>query len=443
MVFEEEGWKFEFFDNRRVLCCKRSNQDRRPYVAMKLRMFEYRALFLEVFFARIFPGALNVGLILVIAKILGVAEYGQFSLVLATIMLFVSLFSGPIEHAIVPLHARQSLNDGKAAFERQLFGAALCVVGLVGALAVVPSVLGFAHPAWMLLFAASALSGIFQTILRARLLFWRYGAAATAKALAALALVALFLHKTPDASTAVLLYALGVVAGAFAGWLVAGSPWPRLPDRAFLREVLPVGSGLTISTIAEAVLFVGTRYAIAAFGSPQFLGVFSFALDLAQRSVGVVINIASFAIIPRAYVTSAKGDDRMFGKMLVRGALGAGGLSAIVFAVIILLEYSGVLASYVGENFGHAAFVAVSVAVVINRLKKLAVDPVLVSRGVIRAIPLAYLVVGPLSLLSMAVLMSLGKESLVLIIYPTSYFLVALFTFAALRVASAKAQEHR
>lgn len=397
----------------------------------------------EVLFARILPGALNLLTIIVIGRYLAVAEYGQFSLVLATTALIVSLFLGPIEHAILPLHARHSLNNGKDAFEGQILGAAASVIGVLGAVALGFVWLGFAHPGWLLLFAASALSRVLQPILRARLQFWCYGTAATAQALAALVMVSLFLRDTPDSSTAVFLYAVGVAIGAFAGWSLVGFPLPNLPERGFMREVLPVGSGLTVSTIAEAVLFVGTRYAIAAFGSPQFLGVFSFALDLAQRSVGVVINIASFAIIPRAYVTSAQGDDRVFRKMLIRGALAAGGLSAIIFAAIMVLEYFGIVAKYLAENFHHAAFVAVSVAVVINRLKKLAVDPVLVSRGIIKAIPRAYILVGPLSLLVMVGCLLLDREGLVLVTYPASYLMVALVTLAALGVTSNKAVGNR
>ena len=392
----------------------------------------------EVIFARILPGALNLLTIILVGRYLAVSDYGQFSLILATITLSVSLLVGPIEHAIVPLHALQSMNDGKAKFERQLLGAALCVVGLVGVLAVVPIVLGFAHPAWLLLFAASAVSSVLQPILRARLQFWRYGAAAAAKALVALALVVLFLRDAPDVTTAVFLFALGGGIGAFVAWVLVGYDLPRLPTRSFMRDIVPVGSGLTVSTIAESVLFVGTRYVMEAFGSPQFMGVFSFALDLAQRSVGVAINIASFAIIPRAYNTSANGNDLKFRKMLMRGAVVAGGVSSIVFVAIFALEHFGMAARYLGENFDHAAFVAVSVAVVINRLKKLSVDPILVSRRIIKAIPLAYLVVGPFSLLSMSGLLLWGAEALVLIVYPMSYLLVAALTLAALRFAPTK-----
>ncbi|MFB9146800.1 lipopolysaccharide biosynthesis protein [Halomonas alkalicola] len=387
----------------------------------------------EVMFARVLPGALNLLVIILVGRYLSAVEYGQFSLLLATITLFVSVVIGPIEQAIVPLHARQALAEGKGSFEGQLLGAIVFIVGVLGILTLGFVLLGLVQPAWLLLFLSSSFSRVFQPILRARLQFWSYGLAEIMKAAVALVFVVLFLRYTPDASTAVLLYAIGLFTGTVVGWILAGFPLPRLPNRAFFKNVIPVGTGLTSSTLAEALLFVGARYVIMLFGSPQFLGVFSFALDLAQRSVGVMINIASFAIIPRAYVKSAQGDDRVFRKMLVRGALTAGGMSLIVFTGIMGLEYFGIIAQYLGDGFSEFAFIAVSAAVVINRLKKLSVDPVLVSRGIIRAIPMAYIMVGPFSLLLISGALLLDSEALVLAIYAISYFLVALLTLAACR----------
>lgn len=392
----------------------------------------------EILLVRFFPGALNLYSIVLVGRYLGTVEYGQFSLILATITIFVSVFIGPIEKAIVPLHARLSLSEGVEAFEKKSFGVVLSVIGLLSPIAFVVIFLGVGQLSWLLLFTASALSGVLLPILHARLQFWRYGVAATAKALAALILVALFLPQVPDSSSALLLYGVGVAVGAIVGWCLTGFPLPRLPDRVFLRDVIPVGTGLTLSTLAEAVLFVGTRYVIAIFGSPQFLGVFAFALDLAQRSVGILINITSFAIIPQAYVKSAQGDERMFRKMLKRAATVAASLSAVVFLSLMVLENFGIVTKYVGVNFSHAAFIAVSAAVVINRLKKLAIDPLLVSSGIIRAIPLAYVIVGPLSLMVIAGALHWNNEALVLIVYPMSYLFVALLTIAALRVISAK-----
>lgn len=387
----------------------------------------------EILFARVVPGALNLLTIILIGRYLTAAEYGEFSLIFATITLFVSLILGPLEQAILPLHARNKLKNNQNAFERQVLGAALSVVGISGIFALGILLIGYGNPVWVVLFAVSALSGVLQPLLRARLQFWQYGAAASIKAVAALALVIIFLSQDPNVSVALMLYAIGVGIGGLAAWFMTGRPLPQLPSRGFMREVMPIGSGLTLSTMAEAVLFVGTRYAISFFGTPQFLGIFSFALDLAQRSVGVVINITSFAIIPRAYLEAAKGDNIMLRKILMRAALSATFFSIITFWLIIILQYFGFISKYMGDNFSYQAFFAISIAVFINRLKKLAVDPILVNIGRISIILKAYIYVGPPFLIFVAFLLHFKCENWVLIIYPASYLLIACFTLFAVR----------
>lgn len=387
----------------------------------------------EIAFSRVMPGVLNLLTIVVIGRVLPVVDYGQFSLLLAAIALGAGVVIGPVDQAIVPLHARGSHAMGKERFEGAALGYTVVAVAGLAAPLTVLALFGLGHWSWVVWFAGAAFFRVLQPILRARLQFWRLGAAANAQALAGLALVQLFLPETPDTARAVLLYGAGLCIGACVAWGLIGFSVPRWPDRAFMKATVPVGAGLTLSSLAEGFLFLGARAVIALFGAAHFLGVFSFTADLVQRSVGVVINIAGFAILPRAYARSAQGDDGAFRNMLWRGALGAGGLSVFLFAAIMGLSHHGLGAKYLGPGFDQTVFIAVSIAVVVNRVKKLVVDPVLVSRGRVRAIPLAYIVVGPPGLFAMAVALFKGSEPMVLAVYAACFVLVALLSRAALR----------
>jgi hypothetical protein len=135
---------------------------------------------------------------------------------------------------------------------------------------------------------------------------------------------------------------------------------------------------------------------------------------------------------------AAKGDNIMLRKMLMRAALGAVFFSIITFAIIIILQYLDFISKYIGENFNYQAFIAISMAVVINRLKKLAIDPVLISIGCVSVIPKAYIYVGPIFLILMSFSLFFEYENWVLIFYPVSYFLIACFTLFASRAAPKK-----
>lgn len=386
----------------------------------------------ELLLARVLPGVLNLLTFVWIGRALTLADYGQFSLVLATITLAVSLSIGPIEHAILPLHATQAQQGRARAFESQVFGAALILVAFCAAPALGLFALGLLHPGWILLFAASALLGVALALMRARLDLLRYGVAASAKSASALGLVAILLPVTPNPATALTLYATAVLLGACVAWALLGCPCPRLPSRAFLAQALPLGAGLTLATLAESLLLVGTRYALALFGTPQLLGVFSLALDLAQRSVGVVINLASFALIPRAYAALAKGDTRQFRTTLTQGALVSGGLALALLALVLLLDHMGAWARHLGAGLDPLVFVAVSGAVIVNRLKKLSLDPALVQAGRVMAIPFAYLITAPPALSAMIWLLRIDRVVLIFALYPLAYLTVAALTAAAL-----------
>jgi len=387
----------------------------------------------EVVAGRILPGLLNLGAITLVSAELLTEDYGQFSITLATVTLAGSLLFGPILHAIVPLHARYVAEGSQHRLERGLLGLTLMLALIVlipGALAALAGWTGWPELALLL---GYSLFSTWQPVLRARLQFWRYGASALVQGgLLVGILVALDMSGDPLGTT-LRAYAASYLAGFLIAWLLTGAPLPGLLSAATIRSIFGLGGSLTISALAESVLLLGFRYVILWFGSAQFLGRFSFAVDLAQRSVGVVVNIVSFAVVPRAYKLNAQGAHQRFYHLLWQAALLAGTGAALMLVLLLILRPLDLLPGINAQTLPLGSFCAASAAFVINRIKKMVMDPFLISVGAPLAIPLGYVIVGIPSLLLAVGLISLGSEQGLLILYPSAYALVALFAWLSLK----------
>lgn len=385
----------------------------------------------EIFAARVAPGIINIVSLLAVADFLLVGQYGQFSLVLASCSAVAALSTGPIFHAIVPLYAVFSMKGAGNRYDSQIFGALFVAVGSFSTFGMGLVSFGLIELPWLLLYSSLALFTASQPILRARLQFWRYGMAGLTQALITLTLVLWAVSASPSVPTGIWAYVFGYFAGFVVGWLLCGAPVPRWPDRAMLRSSAGVGISFTVSSFSETALILGVRYSIMLFGNPQLLGLFSLCVDLAQRTVGVVINVASFAVVPRAYKSAAQGNSSVFRASLLRGAAVSGGLAAVLFGALAVLDRTGVVLMNSRGVFSGVAFAAVSFAVVIDRLKKMVLDPLLVHSGRASSIPICYMIVAPLSIISVAASLRLGHEMPILAIYPATYLGAATLSLVA------------
>lgn len=384
----------------------------------------------EVALVRVAPGLLNVISIVLLGRYLDHMAYGRFSTGLATTALAVVLITGPVRFSIVPRLAGFAARGTAQVFERGTLTMLLAAVAVILVPGVLISTLGGAEAAWTALAVSTALFGGWQPVLQARLQFWRFGLASWVNALVILAATWVFVARAPTTEAAVWAYSTGNLLGFLCGWVLCGAPLPGPVDRALLRSMLGVGTTFTLSNLAESGLYLGTRYVVLWFGSPEFLGIFSYAVDIAQRSVGVVINVASFAIVPRAYSFSAGGDSRKFLKYLRRGGGGALVVSLLVLAGMYGLQSFGWLAGLSGMGLSFDLFCVVSVAIVINRLKKMVLDPIAVDANAHLGVLLAYIMVAPFSILISIWCAQNFMESYIAYIYLMSYVFVALLTAA-------------
>lgn len=387
---------------------------------------------LEIVVARILPGVLNVLSLVLLAEYLELELYGIFSTMFATAGLVASLVYGPIKLAIVPLHAEYGVSDRHAEFESSLLGmtfiSSLAVL-FIGCLAS----FFFHFSFWLILIViCMGVSANLQQILQARLQFWRYAGGALLQAVLLLALVYFVVAIDPTFNNAAKVYAICIGVGAFYSWYLAGLVKPKLPKLDVIKKQLNVGVPFTLSTLIENLLFMGFRYLLLMTGNTQLLGVFSLAVDIAQRTVGVVINITSFAVLPRAYKALSFNSATRFIQLLVTGALVSGGVALFVLVGVLIVAEFGWFEALQKPFFSSSAFFLISISVIVNRMKKLIVDPLAVRYECSESIWLGYLISAPLVLCVGYYAVQFLDQLIFYMCYFLGYFSSAMFTFLML-----------
>jgi hypothetical protein len=145
------------------------------------------------------------------------------------------------------------------------------------------------------------------------------------------------------------------------------------------------------------------------------------------------MNAASFVFVPRAFLSAASGNIREFRRGLFEGAA-----IALIFAVasaagIIGLFLSGYASEWLGTSFDPAVFAVVSCAVLINRTKKVVIDPFALRSNNAMTLTYSY-AIGALACCCLAALslwwrLPLGSEMAFL----SAYAIAAACSFFALR----------
>jgi magnesium-transporting ATPase (P-type) len=296
---------------------------------------------------------------------------------------------------------------------------------------------------WVALACSSALFNGWVPVLQARLQFWRFGLVAMVNAFTIMGVILVVVSADPTVTNTIFAYALGNFLGFGVGWTICGLPRPGGVDFSQARNIMEIGTTLTLSSFAESGLFLGIRYVIFLFGSYEFLGIFSFAVDLAQRSVGVVINITAFAVVPKAYQGSASDETGNFFNILKRGGFVAISLSGLAFATILVIKKFGWFDILSNGQFLLPVFTAVSVAIIVNRLKKMILDPIAVENKVVLALPVGYIFVMPVALALATWCARHGFEMVIAYIYALAYFSAACFSAVIIWFRSRKATCYR
>lgn len=398
---------------------------------MKVVFFAVRfpiAKIVEVIVVRVAPGFVNLLSILLVGRHLSTAEYGAFSITLATTALVAICITGPIRFSIVPRRAAYEAQKKGHDFERGVLSLLFLSTSCLAVVGAILWSLGAVKFIWVALAVGSAAFDGWLPVLQARMQFWRYGAAAWTRAGAIVIFLYITLAQEPTASAALWAYLLGNLAGVIAGWTLSGCPLPGKLPGEMLRSTIGLGSSLTLANVSESVLSLGMRYLVLWFGTPEFLGLFTYALDVAQRSVGVVVNVVAFAVVPKAYQTSANIGRQAMQAYLIRVGTLAFTMAILVVLLVLLLNAVGWLQHWLGMSLPGVIFGGVATGVIVNRLKKLVLDPVAINFNSHVSIPMGYTIVAPIAAVCIAWLLQANHDILVSVIYAASYLGVAAIT---------------
>lgn len=396
-------------------------------------MFDLLRRYVEAILVRAAPGLINVAALILIGGWLAPEEYGSYSTTLATTNFASTLIFGSLTFSVVSQHARLQADGLSGAYESSLVSAVLLIAALITAAGLAGIAIGLVRWVWIAPVVAFGVYTAVQEILRARLRLWAFGAAALSQAIIFMALSWLFVRRQPESSVALMAFAASYAIASVISLALNGLPKLRWPDVRILSGTLNVGRPYTVSLAAEHALYLGMRYLIRSLSTAHHLGVFSFCVDLAQRFIGFLINAAGFSIIPAAFKADVKKGKDAFRRTLFTGSAVAVGLATASFAAVLIVRATGRLPALSGNLFDLWVFAIVSLAIVVNRLKKVLIDPFAMRAQRASVIAVGYWISAPLTLATGALALTTGYRGSAEVAYLGGYVLAALITATALR----------
>lgn len=327
------------------------------------------------------PGLINLLSLTLAARESGGATYGLFSTMLATAGVIAGTAFGIGNLSIV---AQYSSHAGRARERVYLW----TLLSLWGGLAAVVLMGSTAASFWtslalptMALVLATSLRNLFQEITRARQAILVYGVSDLIQAVGFLGAVLLFVNGSTTPALLVVMFAVSNLPALLVNLAdIRKLLMPARPSLRLCRQIVGMGGWLSLSNLTENILYTGARYVILAQAGTQALGVFSFAVDLAQRTVAFVVNAASFVYTPKAFALRRQEGDESFRKHLREGGWIASSAALATMVFVGGISIFEPTARLFPDVFDLSTFLMVACAATTNRLKKLLVDPVAMAR---------------------------------------------------------------
>lgn len=312
---------------------------------------------------------------LLVSHGLTTSDYGLYSTLVATGGFLASVTFGLLYTPIVSQYRANEVEGREAAYLGTLLGSAAVVAAAVAMVGGAAHLLLHFPAAILAVTVAMGAHALLQEVARARIRIWLYAASDLVQALSFLGLAYLAVTAGASFSAMALLFAASYGLGVLFSGVALLRDHALSFDRQLLGQVLHPGKWLVANTLVENTLFLGARYAMLAFGATAVLGSFSLAIDLAQRFVGFVINATSFLYQPKAFHAFASEGREAFRRVIFRGGAIASGLGGLALAVVAGTALWPPARNLLPPGFELGAFVTVGAAVIVNRLKKLLIDP--------------------------------------------------------------------
>ncbi|NEX92349.1 hypothetical protein [Caulobacter sp. 17J65-9] len=343
---------------------------------MRPQTLERLAKIAEVVVLRAAPGLLNVATLVSLGAWLGANNYGLFSTGLATTGLCANLIFGPVISSIVSEHAKIAALGNARAYESALVSTALLMACATTA-ATIPLIgIGLIPWSWAAPIATFGIYTALQEIPHARLKFWSFGAAALTQAGSFLVLAWAVVRPHPSIDAALLAFSASYGIAAVLSYALSGLPPIAWPKWRLMSGAITIGVPYTLSTVAENGLFLGIRYALLLTGATAHLSTFSYCVDISQRFAGFLISAISFRSVPEAFKAAQVSGADAFHKELTRGAVFAIALATPAVGIVLVLNSFWPKILGTGSLFNAGLFAITSAAIIVNRTKKLSLDPI-------------------------------------------------------------------
>lgn len=393
----------------------------------------------EALLIRALPGLLNLAALIVLGARLRTEEFGVYSTIVATATVVGGFILGPLLYGILPEYSKAARSaEGASRF----IGLVISVVLLAFAGSLVFAPIAPA-PYGAAVVGAAAFAGmsVLQEILRGQFRIWHYAVVAMVQSAANLTAIALLVGPGCMAM-ALWLFAISYGLGLLTAYGLLGFPPPKFSGWREIAQASRIGGAYTIGAVVENGLFLGPRYVVILFGGETFLGVLSFCIDISQRLIAFLVNAASFAFLPKAYSAERSTPEGRaeFIRQLREGTIVGAAAALLALVVVVSVQVSGWVPEKLAKMFPPHILVPVAIALTINRLKKIAVDPVAIDANRTGAVLYGFIWAVPISLVLTALVLLFEMEWLVAWVLVFGYLFASVVTFRKVKTLKALEQ---
>jgi O-antigen/teichoic acid export membrane protein len=321
---------------------------------MKARLATYAA-------SNLVSGIAGLLSVLVLARLLPPAQYGEYVTVLVVATLCQTAGFSWLHSSLIRLHAEETDENGGARFAAAvLIGFILSAVVVIVVWMIGLVVLQSVHLMWL---GIAGLSVLLSTSWAAISLGWnrvaarhrRFVAAQAVQALGGLGLAMAGLAWRPG-DQLVALAALAVaslLAAAIARFPVRTALRQRHQMQRRLREIWAYGAPVTGASLGYMILATSDRLLIAGSLGPAAAGAYAAASGIAARALGLLLPPIAFAVRPQVFLEFSQGGAEPARQLMYRTS---GWLIAVGLPVTVLFVCApGALASLIlGDELAGA-----------------------------------------------------------------------------------------
>ena len=331
-------------------------------------------------YARALPGALNFLGLLLIIKLLGEENYGVFSIAFGTVSIAIQVLFGLLIHGIVPLLSSHASQVSITSISLK-YAVITAITLSIGAILLFWSASFYAIS--ILLVAFYGLDLVLLELLRADSKFQIYGIVSLARAMTILIAIAfLWMFNTLTPFSFMVVYCLGSVVLIFAVF-VKTNFYDSLFEKErigsdLIKSMFDKGSKGTVVNVVDNSIPTIVKIVIQTSLGDIAAGQFSSSLDLAKRIVGIVFNLTTFIGLPSVFASFRLGlydEARLYQTFLF--AYSSAAIFILVCIYSLAYAYGLPVPGFIFQN-NILVFSLVSAFVLIQRSRKLIIDPMMI-----------------------------------------------------------------